>query len=160
MVFIFLAYFTLYHLSQLFESGGQSIGTSGLVLPLNIQCWFPLGLTGFISFNPKDSQDNFQHHCVKASVLQCSDFFMVHIHIHTWLLEKSYLWIYSHSFGKVMSLLFNMLSSFLITFLPRSKHLFISWLQSSSSLIMEPKKIKHVRPIKYLTQTFHQYKCG
>ena len=46
--------------------------------------------------------------------------------------------------GKVMSLLFNMLSSLLITFLPRSKHLFISWLQSPSAVILESKKIKSV----------------
>ena len=46
--------------------------------------------------------------------------------------------------GKVMSLLFNMLSSLVITFLPRSKHLLISWLQSPSAVILEPKKIKSV----------------
>ena len=53
----------------------------------------------------------------------------------------------NHSFdfaGKVMSLLFNMLSRFVITFLPRSKHLLISWLQSPSAVILEPKKIKSV----------------
>ena len=48
------------------------------------------------------------------------------------------------SVGKVMSLLFNMLSKLIITFLPRSKHLLISWLQSSSAVILEPKKIKSV----------------
>ena len=78
---------------------GFSISTS-----LNIQGWFPLELTGFISFNPRDTQEYFQHHCVKTSVVQCSDFFMVHTHIRTWLLEIPYLWIYSHSFRKVMSL--------------------------------------------------------
>ena len=61
-------------------------------------------------------------------------------HIHTWLLEKPI-----QSFvGKVMSLLFNMLSKLVIAFLPRSKCLFISWLQSPSTVILEPKKIKSV----------------
>ena len=46
-------------------------------LPLNIQGWFPLELTGLISFNPRDSQQYFQHHCSKTLVFQCSDFFMV-----------------------------------------------------------------------------------
>ena len=151
-------------MSQLFESGGQSVGASALVFPLNIHGWFPLGLTGFISFNPRDSQEYFQHHCLKTSVHMLRHF-MVHTHIHPWLLEKPNLWIYfwihfEYSFGKVMSLLFNMLSSLFIAFLPRSKHFLISWLQSSSAMIVEQKKIKHMRPIKYLTQTFHQDKCG
>ena len=147
-------------MSQFFESGGQSIGASALVIPLNIQGWFPLELTCFFSFSPRDSQEYFQHHCLKTSVLRAQTSLWYNTHIHTWLLEKPYLWICSHSFGKVMSLLFNMPSSFSTSFLPRSKHLLTAWLQSSSALIMEQKKIKHVRPIKYLTQIFHQDKCG
>ena len=55
--------------------------------------------------------------------------------------------------GKVMSLLFNILSKFSITFLPRSKHLLISWLQSSSAVILEPKKIKQYgRLLKKITR--------
>ena len=89
-----------------------------------------------------------QHHSSKASILQCSAFFIVQL---------------SHSFmttgktisltivGKIMSLLFNMLSRLVITFLPRSKWLLISWLQSPSAVILEPKKIKshcfHCYPI-------------
>ena len=62
-------------------------------------------------------------------------------HIHTWLLEKSAL-TRRTLVGKVISLLFNMLSRLVITFLPRSKHLLISWLQSPSAVILEPQKIK------------------
>ena len=58
-------------------------------------------------------------------------------------------------FWKSDNSVFIILSSFFIAFLSRRKHLLISWLQSSSAMIMEPKKIKHVRPIKHLTQTFH-----
>ena len=64
-------------------------------------------------------------------------------HIHTWLLKKPQLWLWTFV-GKVMSLLFNMLSRLVIAFLPRSKRLLISWLQSPSAVILEPKKIKYV----------------
>ena len=127
-------------MSQLFESGGQIIGASALVLPLNIQGWFPLELTGFISFTPRDSQEYFQHRCLKTSVLHAQTSLWYNTHIRTWLLEKSYLWIYSHSFGKVMSLLFKMPSNFFIAFLPRSTHLLISWLQPSTALMIVPRK--------------------
>ena len=68
-------------MSQLFTSGGQSIGASASasVLPMNIQGWFPLGLTGLTPCNPKDSQDSSQHLNSKASVLQCSALFMVQL---------------------------------------------------------------------------------
>ena len=79
-----------------------------------------------------------QHHSSKASILQHSAFIIVQLsHVHTWLLEKPFV-------GKVISLLFNMLSRLVITFLPRSKHLLISWLQSPSVVILEPVKIKSV----------------
>ena len=62
--------------------------------------------------------------------------------MYTWLLEKTYLWVHRPLW--VMSLLFNMLSRSVITFLPRSRHLLISWLQSPSAVILEPPKIKSV----------------
>ena len=71
-------------LSQLFTSGGQSIGasTSASVLPMNIQDWFPLKLTGLISLLSKTLKSFLQHHTSKASILQCSAFFMVqHSHL-------------------------------------------------------------------------------
>ena len=85
-----------------------------------------------------------QHHNLKASVLWCSAFLWSSSHIHTWLLEKPQLWLWQNdSFvGKVISLVFNMLSRCIIPLPPRSKLLLISWLQSPSTVILEPKKIK------------------
>ena len=80
----------------------------------------------------------------KASVLQCSAFFIVQLS-HPYMTTGKTIALTTWTFvGKVTSLLFNMLSRVLITFLPRSKHLLISWLQSSSAVILEPKKIKFV----------------
>ena len=83
-----------------------------------------------------------QHHSSKTSILQHSAFFIVqlsHPYMTTGKTIALTRWTY---FDKVMSLLFNMLSQLVITFLPRSKHLFISWLQSPSGVILEPPKIK------------------
>ena len=82
-----------------------------------------------------------QHHSSKASVLLCSAFFMIqlsHLYMTTRKTIALTLWTFV---SKVMSLLFNMLSRLVIAFLPRSKHLLISWLQSSSSVVLDPKKI-------------------
>ena len=83
-----------------------------------------------------------QHHSSKASILQHSAFFLVqlsHPHMTTGKTIGLTRWTFV---GKVMSLLLNMLSRLVITFLPRSKCLLISWLQSSSAVILEPRKIK------------------
>ena len=83
-----------------------------------------------------------QHHSSKASILRCSAFFTVqlsHPYMTTGKTIALARWTF---FGKVMSLLFNMLFRLVITFLPRSKHLLISWLQSPSAVILEPQKIK------------------
>ena len=83
-----------------------------------------------------------QHHNSKASILQCSAFFMVqlsHPYMTTGKIVALSIWTFV---SKVMSLLFNTLSRLVIAFLPRSKHLLISWLQSPSTVILEPKKIK------------------
>ena len=85
-----------------------------------------------------------QHHSSKASILWRSVFFMVqlsHPYMTTGKTKAMTRWT---SVGKVMSLLFNMLSRFVIDFLQRSKHLLISWLQSPSTVNLEPKKIKSV----------------
>ena len=84
----------------------------------------------------------FQHHSSKASVLQCSAFFIVplsHPYMTTGKIIALTRWIFV---GKIMHLLFNMLSRLVITFLPRSKCLLISWLQSPSAVILEPTNIK------------------
>ena len=130
-------------MSQLFTSGGQNIGVSAStpVLPMNT-----LGLHSFrmdcldLLAVQESLKSLLQHHSSKASVHWHSAFFIVQ-------LSQPYMtagkiialtrWIFV---SKVMSLLFNMLSRLVITFLPRSKHLLISWRQSSSSVILEPKK--------------------
>ena len=85
-----------------------------------------------------------QHHSSKASILQCSAFFRVQLsHPYMTIAKTIALTIWTFV-GKVMSLLFNMLSRLVTTFLPRSKHLLISWLQSPSTVILEPPKIKAV----------------
>ena len=83
-----------------------------------------------------------QHHSSKASILQLSAFFMVQLS-HLYVITRKTIALITQTFvGKVMYLLFNMLSRFIIAFLPRSKHLLISWLQSPSTVIWEPEKIK------------------
>ena len=85
-----------------------------------------------------------QHHNSKASILQCAAFSMVqfsHLYMTPGKTIALMIWTFV---GKLISLLFNMLSSLVITFLPRNKCLLISWLQSLSAVILEPKKIKSV----------------
>ena len=96
-----------FQMSQFFTSGGQSIGVSASasVLPMNIQDWFPLGWTGWISLLSK----GLQHHSSKASVLRCSAFFTVQLS-HTYMTTGKTIALTRRTFvGKVMSLLFNML---------------------------------------------------
>ena len=83
-----------------------------------------------------------QHHSSKASILQHSAFFIVQLSHPHMTIGKTIVLTRRTFVGKVMSLLFNMLSRLVITFLPRSKRLLISWLQSSSAVIVEPRKIK------------------
>ena len=109
-----------------------------------IQGWFPLGLTGLILLLCKGLSRLLQHCNSKASILRCSALFMVqlsHPYMTTGKTIALSIWTFV---GKVMSLLFNMLSRFVIALLPRSKCLLISWLQSPSAVILEPKKIKSV----------------
>ena len=83
-----------------------------------------------------------KHHSSKASIHWCSAFFIVQLS-HPYMTTGKTIALTSQTFvGKVMSLLFNMLSRFVITFLPRSKRLLISWLQSPSAVILKPKKKK------------------
>ena len=86
----------------------------------------------------------FQHHSSKASILQRSAFFTVQLS-HPYITTGKTIALTGRTFvGKVISLLLNMLYRLVITFLPRSKRLLISWLQSPSAVILEPKKIKSV----------------
>ena len=83
-----------------------------------------------------------QHHSSKASILLHSAFFIVQLSHLYMTIGKTITLIRGPLIGKVMSLLFNMLSRLVIAFLPRSKRLLISWLQSPSAVILEPQKIK------------------
>ena len=83
-----------------------------------------------------------QHHISKTSILQCSAFFIVQLSHPYMTTEKTIALTRWNFVGKVMPLLFNMLSRLVITFPPRSKHLLILWLQSPSAVILEPQKLK------------------
>ena len=83
-----------------------------------------------------------QHHSSKASIVQCSAFFPVQLSYPHMTTGKTIALTRQNFVGKVMSLLLNMLSRLVIAFLPRSKRLLISWLQSPSAVILEPKKRK------------------
>ena len=127
-------------MSWLFTLGGQSIGASASasVLPMNIQDWFPFGLTGLILL----SKSLLQHHSSKASILWCSVFFKIQL-LYPYSTTRNTIGLTRWTlFGKVMSLIFNMQSGFVIVFLPRSKRLLISRLLSQSAVILEPKIIK------------------
>ena len=123
---------------QFFASGGQTIGASALasVLPINIQDWFPLRLTGWISLQSGGLSRIFSNTTVqKHQFLQRSAFFMVQLS-HPYMTTGKTIALTRWNFvGKVMSLLFNMLSRLVIAFLLRSKRLLISWLQSPSTVI-------------------------
>ena len=83
-----------------------------------------------------------QHHSSRASILQHSAFFIVQLS-HPYMTTGKTIALTRQAFvGKIMSLLFNMLSRLVIAFIPKSKRLLISWLQSPSAVILEPKKIK------------------
>ena len=135
-------------MSWLFTSGGQSIGisASASVLPMNIWDWFPLGLTGLISLQSKGlsrvfSNTTVQKHQLFSTQVSLWSNFLSHPYMTT---GKTIALTRRTFVGKIMSLLLNMLSRLVITFLPRSKHLLISWLQSPSEVILEPKKRKSI----------------
>ena len=99
-----------------------------------------------------------QHQGSKVSILQRSAFVMVQ-HSHPYMTTGKTIVLTRQTFvGRVLSLLFNMLSRLVITFLPRSKHLLISWLQSPSAVILEPKKIKSLT-VKCLQKSQAHCKC-
>ena len=137
-------------MSQLFTSGGQSIGISALssVLPMNTQDWSPLGCTGWISLQSKGLfKSLLQCHSSKASILRHSAFFIVQLS-HLYMTTGKTIALTRQTFvGKLMFLLFNMLSRFIIAFLPRSKYLLTSWLSSPSALILEPQKSQSLFPL-------------
>ena len=97
-----------------------------------------------------------QHHNLKASILRCSAFFRAQLS-HPYMPTGKTIALTIVTFvSKMMSLLFHMLSRFVITFLPRSKHLLISWLQSPSAVILEPKKRKSVTASIFFPPICHE----
>ena len=125
-------------MSQLFAWGGQSTGVYALAsfLPKKSQGWSPSEWTGWISLQSKGLSRVFSN-----TTVQKHQFFGAQLsshsnsHIHTWPLEKTIALTRQTFVGKVMFLLFNMLSRLVITFLSRSNRLLISWLQSPSAVI-------------------------
>ena len=144
-------------MSQLLASGGQSIGTSAStsVLPINIQGWFPLRLTDLISLLSKghsqwESSPVPQSKSLSSLVLSLLyGPTLTSIHNY-WKTIALTIWTLV---GKLMSLLFNMQSKFAIAFLPRSKCLLISCLQSPSAVMLEPKKIQSI-PVSMVPHLF------
>ena len=143
--------FTLYQHQGIFLPVSSShlkakrIGTSvsASILTMNIQDWFPLELTGLVSLLSKGLSRVFSN-TAKISILWHSAFFMVQLS-HPYMTTGRTITLTIQTFvGKVTSLLFNILSRFVMAFLPRSKLLLISWLHLPFTVILEPKKIKAV----------------
>ena len=132
-------------MSQLFSWGGQSTGVSALTsfLPKKFQGWFPSEWTSLDLLEVQGTLKSLlQHHSSKASILWLSAFFTVQLS-HPYMTTGKTIALTRWTFvNKIMSLLLNTLSRLVITFLPRSKCLLISWLQSPSAVILKPKKIK------------------
>ena len=136
-----------FQMSQFFTLDGQSTGVSAATstLPKNIQDLFPLGWTGWISLQSKGLSRVFSNNAVqKHQFFGAQLSFWSNSHIYSRLWENHSFDYMDFFVGKVMSLLFNMLSRLVTAFPPRNNHLLISWLQSPSAMILEPKKIKSV----------------
>ena len=145
-------------MNQLFASSGLSIGasTSASVLPVNIQCWFLLGFPSLIPLLSKGISTVFaasQFESINSSALSLL-YGPTLTSVHDYQRKTIALAVYF--VGKLKSLLFNMLSSFVITFLSSTKHLLISWLQSPSTVILEPKKIKSVTVSIFSSSICHE----
>ena len=128
-------------MSQLFKSSDQSIRVSASASVFSMNIDFPYDWFDLLAVQ-RTLKSFLQHHSLKASTLWCSVFFMFqlsHPYMTTGKTIALTIWTF---IGKVISLLFNTLSRFVIAFLPRSP--LISWLQSPSVIILEPKKVKFV----------------
>ena len=128
-------------MNQLFTLGGQITGTStsASVLPMNIQAWFPLGLTDLNFLLSRDSRVIPSTTVWKHEFLSSQPFLWSNSHIHT-TTGKTIAFTRQTFVSKVMALPFNTLSRFVIAFLSMSKYLLISWLQSQSAVILELQK--------------------
>ena len=131
-----------FQMSQVFASGVQNIEVSAStsVLPINIQdCIFRMDWLELLAVQGT-LKSLLQYHSSKASILRCSAFFTVQLSHPYMTPGKTIALTRWNLAGKVLSLLFNMLSRLVITFPPRSKHLLISWVQSPSAVFWSPPK--------------------
>ena len=119
-----------FQMSQFFTSGGRSIGVSASasVLPMNTQDWFPLGWTGWISLQSKGLSSLLQYHSSKASILQCSVFFIAQL-LHPYMTT-----------GKTIALTRRTFISKVMSLLPRSKCLLVSWHSHPLQCFWSPPK--------------------
>ena len=145
-------------MSRLFISGGQSIGVlaSASILPINIQSWLISFRTDWFDLLAVQEtlKSLLQPHSSKASILRHLAFFMVQLS-HEYMTTRKTIALTRWTFvGRVICLLFNMLSRLVITFLQRSKHFLISWLQLATAVILKAKKIKSVT-----ASTFSPFIC-
>ena len=130
-----------------------------LFIPMNIQDWSPLGWTGWISLQSKGLSRVFsnptvqKHHSPALSFLYSPTLTSIHDY---WKTIALTIWTFV---SRVMSLLFNTLSRVVIAFLPGCKHLLISWLQSPSAVILEPKKRKSVTTSTFSPSVCHEVMC-
>ena len=134
-------------INQFFTSGGQNTGVSASasVLPVNSHNWFPLGVTGWLSLQSKRLSSVFSNTTVQKHQFFSDQLFFIVQFSHPYITTGKIIALTRRTFiSKVMSLLFNMLPRLVITFLTRGKHLFISWLQSPSAVILEPPRIQAV----------------
>ena len=135
-------------MSQLFTSGGQSIGASASasVLPMNIQGWFPFRINWFdllaVQITLKSLLTVEKHQFLDT---QPSFFFIIQLSYPYMTTGKTIALTIWTFVNKAMSLLLNVLSRFVIAFLPRSNLLLISWLQSLPTVILEPKKVRDTK---------------
>ena len=132
-----------FQMSQLFASGGQSIGVSAStsVPPMNTQDWAPLGWTGWSPCSPRDTRESSpapQFKSINSSALSLFYGPTLTSIMTTGKTIALTRWTFV---GKVMSLLFNMLSRLVIAFIPRSKWFLLSWMQSLFTVTLEAKKI-------------------
>ena len=133
-----------FQMSQFFVSGGQSTGVSASAsfLPKKSQGWSPSEWTGWISLQSKGLSRVFSNTTVQKHQFFGPQLFIVQLSHPYMTTGQTIAWTRQTFVARVISLLFNMLSRLVIAFLPGSKCLLISWLQSPSAVILEPKKIK------------------
>ena len=146
--------FPMSHLFTSDDHQNTRASASASVLPVITQIWSPLDWFDLLAAQGT-LKSLLQHHNSKTSILWGSAFFTVQLSKLYMITGKTIVLTIRIFFGRVMSLLFNTLSRFVIAFLPRSNHLLISWLQSPSTMILEPKKKKSVTTSSFSLSICH-----